>query len=257
VKVAILAGGVGSRLQEETVARPKPMVEVGGRPILWHIMKHYATYGHKDFVVALGYMGDYIKRWMLDYSTLQGDLTVSLHDGKVDVLESEREDWRVSLVDTGQKTQTGGRIKRLGEHLGNERFMLTWGDGVSDVDLHDLLAFHESHGKYVTVTAVRPPARFGRLEIDDDGHVNAFSEKPRMSEGWINGAFFVVEPEALEYVEGDFTQWEREPMERLAADGQLVAYRHESFWQCMDTLRDKTLLERLWASDNPPWKVWT
>jgi glucose-1-phosphate cytidylyltransferase len=257
MKVAILAGGVGSRLQEETEARPKPMVEIGGRPMLWHIMKYYATYGHKDFVIALGYKGEYIKRWMLDYSTLQGDLTVSLHDGKVDVLQGDREDWRVSLVDTGLKTQTGGRIKRLGPHLGNERFMLTWGDGVSDVDLDELLAFHERHGKYVTVTAVRPPARFGRLELADDGRVSTFSEKPRMSEGWINGAFFVVEPEALEYVESDSTQWEREPLERLAEDGQLVAFRHESFWQCMDTLRDKNVLEQLWASDNPPWKVWS
>jgi glucose-1-phosphate cytidylyltransferase len=257
MKVAILAGGTGSRLQEETEARPKPMVEIGGRPILWHIMKHYAHYGHKDFVVALGYKGDYIKRWMVDYSTLQGDITVSLQNGQVSEHACEREDWQVSLVDTGQATQTGGRIKRLGPHLGGERFMLTWGDGVSDVDLDDLLSFHLAHGKLATVTAVRPPARFGRLDIGDGGMVTAFSEKPRMDQGWINGAFFVLEPEVLDYIDGDATHWEREPLERLAADGQLVAYRHEAFWQCMDTLRDKLLLEELWATDNPPWRVWS
>lgn len=255
MKVAILAGGVGSRLQEETEVRPKPMVEIGGRPILWHIMKHYAHYDFNDFVIALGYKGEIIKRWMLEYSSLQGDLTISLNDGKVEVLKQEREDWNVSLVDTGLKTQTGGRIKRLAEHLGDSTFMLTWGDGVSDIDLRRLLDFHRAHGRYATVTAVRPPARFGRVEIGSDGQVTTFTEKP-LEEGWINGAFFVLEPQVLEYIEGDLTHWEREPLEQLASDGQLMAYTHDSFWQCMDTLREKVLLEQLWQAGDPPWKVW-
>jgi glucose-1-phosphate cytidylyltransferase len=255
MKVAILAGGVGSRLQEETEVRPKPMVEIGGRPILWHIMKHYAHYDFNDFVIALGYKGEVIKRWMLEYSSLQGDLTISLHDGNVEVLQQEREDWHVSLVDTGLKTQTGGRIKRLGDHLGNETFMLTWGDGVSDIDLRQLLEFHRAHGRYATITAVRPPARFGRLEVESGGKVTTFTEKP-LEEGWINGAFFVLEPQVLDYIDGDLTHWEREPLEQLARDGQLMAYKHESFWQCMDTLREKVLLEGMWQAGDPPWKVW-
>lgn len=257
MKVALLAGGVGSRLQEETEVRPKPMVEIGGRPLLWHIMKLYAHYGFGDFVIALGHKGDYVKRWMLEYSSIQSDLTISLADGRVAPLGEDREDWTVTLVDTGLKTQTGGRIKRLAPHLGDGTFMLTWGDGVADVDLRRLLEFHRAHGKYATVTAVRPPARFGRLEIGGDGTVLEFAEKPQMSEGWINGAFFVLEPEVFSYIDGDPTHWEREPMEALARDGQLVAYRHDSFWQCMDTLRDKVLLEEMWASDEPPWKVWS
>jgi glucose-1-phosphate cytidylyltransferase len=255
MKVAILAGGVGSRLQEETESRPKPMVEIGGRPILWHIMKHYAHYDFNDFIIALGYKGEVIKRWMLDYSSLQGDLTVSLHDGNVEVLKQEREDWHVSLVDTGLTTQTGGRIKRLAEYLGDTTFMLTWGDGVSDIDLHKLLEFHRAHGRHATITAVRPPARFGQVEIGPGSQVMTFTEKP-LEEGWINGAFFVLEPQVLDYIEGDLTHWEREPLERLAREGQLMAYRHESFWQCMDTLREKVVLERMWQQGDPPWKVW-
>jgi glucose-1-phosphate cytidylyltransferase len=257
MKVGILAGGVGSRIQEETEIKPKPMVEIGGRPILWHIMKLYAHYGFNDFVIGLGYKGEYIKRWMIEYSALQGDLTITLKDGQVSILEEEREDWTVSLVDTGLATLTGGRIKRLAPHLGHETFMLTWGDGVADLDIPKLLDFHRSHGKLATVTAVRPPARFGSLELDGDGAVTEFSEKPQLGEGWINGAFFVLEPGIFEYIDGDMTQWEREPLERLAGDGQLVAYRHESFWQCMDTLRDKVLLEELWATEHPPWKIWS
>ena len=257
MKVGILAGGVGSRIQEETEIKPKPMVEIGGRPILWHIMKLYAHYGFNDFVIGLGYKGEYIKRWMIEYSALQGDLTITLKDGQVSILEEEREDWTVSLVDTGLATLTGGRIKRLAPHLGHETFMLTWGDGVADLDIPKLLDFHRSHGKLATVTAVRPPARFGSLELDGDGAVTEFSEKPQLGEGWINGAFFVLEPGIFDYIDGDMTQWEREPLERLAGDGQLVAYRHESFWQCMDTLRDKVLLEELWATEHPPWKIWS
>jgi glucose-1-phosphate cytidylyltransferase len=257
MKVAILAGGVGSRIQEETEVKPKPMVEIGGRPILWHIMKLYAHFGFNDFVIGLGYKGDYIKRWMIEYSSLQGDLRVSLKDGQVRILEGDREDWTVALVDTGLSTMTGGRIKRLAPHMDNKTFMLTWGDGVADLDVNRLLDFHRSHGKLATVTAVRPPARFGSMTLDGDGGVTTFSEKPQLGEGWINGAFFVLEPGVLDYVADDMTQWEREPLERLAADGQLMAYRHESFWQCMDTLRDKVLLEQLWASERPPWKIWS
>jgi glucose-1-phosphate cytidylyltransferase len=257
VKVAILAGGLGSRLQEETEVKPKPMVEIGGRPILWHIMKIYATHGFDDFLIALGYKGDYIKRWILEYSSLQGDLTVSFKDGQVQVLEGEREDWTVSLVDTGVASMTGGRIKRLAPYVGSETFMVTWGDGVADLDVKKLVEFHRAHGKLATVTAVRPPARFGELTLAGDGEVTTFAEKPQLAEGWINGAFFVLEPGVFDYIDGDMSQFEREPLERLAGEGQLMAYRHESFWQCMDTLRDKVLLEQLWASPEPPWKIWS
>jgi glucose-1-phosphate cytidylyltransferase len=255
VKVAILAGGVGSRLSEETVVKPKPMVEVGGRPILWHIMKHYAHYGFKEFVIALGYKGEYIKRYMIDYCSLHANLTVHLGNGHVTMHDGERDDWEVELVETGQATMTGGRIKRLQPHVGNQTFMLTWGDGVSDVDLYKLLDFHRAHGRLATVTAVRPPARFGKLDMVGDAVVR-FSEKPQLEEGWINGAFFVLEPGVFDYIAGDDTQWEREPLERLAHDNQLMAYRHYSFWQCMDTLRDKVLLESLWQKGEAPWKIW-
>jgi glucose-1-phosphate cytidylyltransferase len=255
MKVGILAGGVGSRLAEETVAKPKPMVEIGNQPILWHIMKHYSHHGIDDFVVALGYKGECIKRWMVDYASLASDLTVRSRDGSVEMHDRDCEDWTVSLVDTGQPTNTGGRIKRLQSHLGDDTFMLTWGDGVSNVDLDALLAFHRSHGKLATMTAVRPPARFGHLEIDGD-RISEFSEKPQAGEGWINGAFFVLEPGIFDYIDGDDTQWEREPLENLAKDGELMAYRHYGFWQCMDTLRDKVLLEQLWADGSAPWKAW-
>ena len=255
MKVGILAGGVGSRLAEETQVKPKPMVEIGGRPILWHIMMHYAHYGFKQFVIALGYKGEVIKKYMVDYCSLNSDLTVNLQTGEVKIHDAYKTDWTVELVDTGMPTLTGGRIKRLAPYLGNETFMLTWGDGVSDVNLHDLLAFHRSHGKLATMTAVRPPARFGHIELHGD-KVAEFSAKPQTREGWINGAFFVLEPGVFDYIDGDDTQWEREPLERLAKDGELMAYRHTSFWQCLDTLRDKVLLEELWQSGNAPWKIW-
>jgi len=257
MKVAILAGGSGSRLSEETVSKPKPMVEIGGRPLLWHIMKHYGRYGHDDFVIALGYKGEYIKKYFVDYSSLASDLTVSLHEGAVRRHQNGTgdENWVIQLIDTGVNAQTGGRIKRLARHIGSETFMLTWGDGVSNVDLDDLLAFHRAHGKLATLTAVRPPARFGHIELAGDQIVE-FSEKPQTGEGWINGAFFVLEPQVLDYIEGDETRFELEPLEALARDGQLMAYRHLDFWQCMDTLRDKILLEELWAAGDAPWKTW-
>jgi glucose-1-phosphate cytidylyltransferase len=258
MKVAILAGGTGSRLSEETVVKPKPMVEIGGRPLLWHIMKYYAHWGHNDFTIALGYKGDYVKRYFVEYSELAGDVTVSLRDGVVTKHRNGAglEDWKVRLCDTGLHSETGGRIKRLAPFLNDGTFMLTWGDGVANVDLDRLLAFHRAHGRIATLTAVRPPARFGHLELDDD-RISEFSEKPQTGEGWINGAFFVLEPEIFDYIEGDDTRFEREPLERLAADDQLMAYRHYDYWQCMDTLREKMLLEELWATSQAPWKLWS
>lgn len=258
IPVVILCGGMGTRLAEETDVRPKPMVEVGGQPILWHIMKHYSHYGFNEFIMALGYKGEQIKRYFLDFYELKQDLCVSLQDGHVRTIKENYKNidsWQVHLVDTGQATLTGGRLKRLEHLIGNRRFMMTYGDGVSDIDLSKLLDFHRKHGALATVTAVRPPARFGMLQFEGN-RVTRFSEKSKLSEGWINGGFFVLEPAVLKYVEGDETLWEHEPLERLSAEGQLYAYRHESFWQCMDTLRDLRYLESLWASGNPPWKTW-
>jgi len=231
------------------------MVEIGERPILWHIMKHYAYYGYREFVVAAGYKGEFIKRWMLQYAALTSNLTITTRDGVVRVHDGEVEDWAVDIVDTGEHTNTGGRIKRLRDWVGDGTFMLTWGDGVSNVNLDKLLEFHRAHGKLATMTAVRPPARFGHLVLDGSA-VSEFSEKPQAGEGWINGAFFVLEPGIFDYIEDDNTQWEHAPMEQLAKDGELMAYLHEDFWQCMDTLRDKHLLENLWASGAAPWKLW-
>jgi glucose-1-phosphate cytidylyltransferase len=255
MKVGILAGGLGTRLAEETEALPKPMIEIGGKPMLWHIMKQYAHHGFSDFVIALGYKGEVIKRYMVEYCSLASNLTVHLGEGRVELHEGERENWTAELIETGLYTATAGRIKRLAPYLDGGTFLLTWGDGVSDLDLEDLLAFHRSHGRLATLTAVRPPARFGHMELENDV-VTEFSEKPQTGEGWINGAFFVLEPEVFDYIEGDDTQWEREPLENLAKDGQLMAYRYSGFWQCMDTLRDKKTLERLWETGEAPWKVW-
>lgn len=256
MKVAILAGGVGSRLSEETESRPKPMVEIGGKPILWHIMKIYSSAGFDHFVIALGYRGEQIKKYLVDYCCLSGDVTVSADKGTYEVHGRSDEHWVVELVDTGQHTATGGRIRRLAPYLSADTFMLTWGDGVAPIELPELLDFHRGHGRIATLTAVRPPARFGHLELEDE-LVTEFSEKPQTGEGWINGAFFVLEPEVFDYIEGDQTQFEREPLEHLAKDGQLGAYRHHGFWQCMDTLRDKRYLESLWDEDVAPWKVWS
>jgi glucose-1-phosphate cytidylyltransferase len=255
MNVAILAGGLGSRLQEETTVRPKPMVEIGGKPILWHILNLYAAHGHKEFSIALGYKGEQIKDWFRNFHARNNDLTVDLAKGEIRVHGGRSPDWTVHLVDTGADTQTGGRIKRLAPHLGTGTFMLTYGDGVADVDVKALVAFHKSHGKLATVTAVRPPSRFGSFVLDG-ARIAEFVEKPQSGEGWINGGFFVLEPAVLERIAGDATVWEREPMERLAAEGELMAYRHEGFWQPMDTLREKRVLEDLWATGHAPWKVW-
>ena len=256
MKVGILAGGYGTRLAEETEIKPKPLVEIGGKPILWHIMKSYSHYGYKDFFIALGYKGEMIKKYFVDYSGLQGNISVDMASGQVQRSNHpHKEDWNVHLIETGLKTNTGGRIKRFQPFMGNETFMLTWGDGVSDVNLDELLKFHKSHGKLATLTTVRPPARYGHLEFDGD-RVMEFSEKPQTGEGWINGAFFILEPEVFDYIEGDHTQFEKEPLEGLARDGQLMAYRHTSFWQCMDTLREKHILENYWQTGTAPWKTW-
>ncbi len=255
MKVVILAGGLGSRLAEETEVKPKPMVEIGERSILWHIMKHYAHHGFKEFFIALGYKGEVIKRFFLDYYRLNGSMTIDFSREKVETHDKEGTDWTVHLRDTGQDTHTGGRVKRLEPWLNDGTFMVTYGDGVSDVDLRDLLRFHRSHGRIATVTAVRPPARFGGLSFDGD-LVSEFSEKPQIGEGWINGGFLVFEPAVFDYLKGDHSSLEADAMERLAADRQLAAYRHGRFWQCMDTLRDKRLLESMWNEGRAPWKVW-
>lgn len=255
MKVVILAGGLGSRLAEETELKPKPLVEIGGRPILWHILKHYARYGFSEFVLALGYKGEAIKRYFLDYQALSGDLTIELGKGEVKARTPTAEDWTLHLMDTGLGTATGGRVRRLQPLLQDGTFMVTYGDGVSDVDLQALLRFHRAQGRLATLTAVRPPARFGGISFDGD-RVARFTEKPQIGEGWINGGFLVFEPGVFAYLKGEETSLEADTMERLAQDGQLAAYRHDGFWQCMDTLRDKRQLEALWEGGNPPWRTW-
>lgn len=256
MKVVILAGGLGTRLTEETELKPKPMVEIGGHPILWHIMKHYAHHGFKEFFIALGHRADVVKRFFLDYYRLNGSMTVDLSRGVVNSEDTNCEDWMVHLKNTGNETNTGGRLKRLAPWLSEETFMLTYGDGVSNVDLSQLLEFHRAHKKIGTVTAVRPPARFGGLIFNGD-LVTEFTEKPQIGEGWINGGFMVFEPAVFDYLEGDNSSLEADGLERLAADKQLVAFRHEAFWQCMDTMREVRLLQSLWRSQSPPWKVWS
>lgn len=255
VKVVILAGGQGTRLAEETDLRPKPMVEIGGRPILWHIMKHYAIHGFREFVIALGYRGEDVKRYFLDYVALTGDLTVSVGKGRVTRSQVESEDWMVHLVDTGLLTSTGGRVGRLASRLSDGPFMLTYGDGVSDVDLGALLEAHRRSGKLATITAVRPASRFGGLRFEGDGRVR-FTEKPQIGEGWISGGFMVIEPGVLSLIEGDETSFEGDVLERLSERGDLAAFRHEGFWQPMDTIRDVRYLRSLWDTNSAPWKTW-
>jgi glucose-1-phosphate cytidylyltransferase len=256
MKVVILAGGMGTRLAEETEVRPKPMVEIGGKPILWHIMKHYAQHGFREFVIALGYKGEAIKRWFLDYPTLSGDLTIDLKTGAVTAAKRPQDDWIVHLIDTGPTTNTGGRVKRLAPLLSGGTFMVTYGDGVSDVDPRKVLDFHRKHSAVATLTAVRPTARFGRIDFDE-ARVGRFAEKPQAGEGWINGGFLVCEPAVLEYLRGDSASLEADALEEVARENKLFAYRHEGFWQCMDTVRDKKLLESYWESGNVPWRTWT
>ena len=256
MKVVILAGGFGTRLSERTESVPKPMVEIGGKPILWHIMKLYAHHGYRDFVIALGYKGDVIKRYFLDYYALANDLKINLEGGEVKVYGQETEDWHVDLIDTGLETNTGGRLRRLMDHVKGETFLLTYGDGVSNVDVKSLVDFHHATGHIGTITAVRPPARFGGLDLDGDC-VREFTEKPQVGEGWINGGFMVLEPAILDYLPSDDTSLESDALEALAREGRLSAFRHESYWQCMDTLREVRLLERAWQGGIAPWKVWS
>lgn len=255
MKTVILCGGMGTRLSEETSIRPKPMVSIGSQPILWHILKIYEHYGFKDFDLALGYKGNLIKEYFLNYHVLNSDFSVDLSTGSIAYLNKCRMNWNISLVDTGEQTLTGGRLLRLRDRLSKDTFMLTYGDGVANVDLRRLLEFHRSHGKLATVTAVRPTARFGGMIIDSD-KVTLFKEKPQSGEGWINGGFFIFEPGIFDYLENDLSVLEGAPMERLVKDGQLMAYRHDGFWQCMDNIRDRQFLEDQWALGNAPWKVW-
>jgi len=257
MKVVILAGGFGTRLGEETYLKPKPMVEIGDYPIIWHIMKIYSHYGYNEFVVCLGYKGYMIKEYFANYFLHNSDVTFDLKTGKMVHHNSHSEDWRVTLVDTGLNTMTGGRIRRVKKFVGNETFMLTYGDGVSDVNINKLVEFHKSHGKYATLTAVQPPGKFGSLRVDSSNIVTKFTEKPAGDGAWINGGFFVLEPQIFDYIPNDDSViWERKPLEDLARDGQLVAYKHYGFWKCMDILRDKKELNAMWNSGKAPWKVW-
>lgn len=255
MKVVILAGGLGTRLAEETELKPKPMVEIGGYPILWHIMKLYSHYGFKEFFVALGYKGEMIKKFFVDYCNLNGNMKIDFSTGRTEIGKRESEDWILHLIETGKTSMTGGRVGRLREYLSDAPFMVTYGDGVSDINLRELLEFHKAHGKLATVTAVHPPARYGELLIKNDFSTE-FIEKPQTHEGWINGGFIIFEPEVLNYFKDDSSIMEKDALERLAAENQLMAYRHGGFWQCMDTLRDKKMLESLWDEGDPPWKVW-
>ncbi len=254
MKVVILAGGFGTRLSEYTEAIPKPMVTVGGQPILWHIMRTYAHFGHMDFHVALGYKADMIKEYFLHYRSLRSDFTVDLATGKVVSHQADHANWRVTLVNTGLESMTGGRLKRMRSFIGDEPFFLTYGDGLADIDLDALLAFHRSHGKMVTVTAVHPRARFGELQLENE-QVVSFQEKPQMNQGWINGGYFVIQPEFFDLITNDETILEREPLEQAVQMGELMAYRHNGFWQCMDTKRDRDLLEELWLAERAPWRI--
>ncbi len=256
MKVVILAGGFGSRISEETDLKPKPMIEIGGKPIIWHIMKIYSHYGFNDFVICVGYKGYVIKEYFANYFLHQSDVTIDMKSNKLKVHRKKVEPWKVTLVDTGLNTMTGGRIKKVEEYIGNRTFMLTYGDGVSNINIRNLCRFHKKQKKYATVAAVQPLGRFGSMVLGNKGSVVAFEEKPKGDGAWINGGFFVLEPEIFKYLNGNDSIWERDPLENLARDGQLNAYRHRGFWKCMDTLRDKIELERLWQSGKAPWKLW-
>jgi glucose-1-phosphate cytidylyltransferase len=255
MKVLLLAGGFGTRLSEETDIRPKPMADIGGKPIIWHIMKGYSHYGFNEFVVLLGYKGYYIKEYFGNYFLHQSDVTIDLSTNGIEVHNNTSEPWKVTLLETGLDTMTGGRIKRAKNFIGNEPFLLTYGDGVSDVDLKELISFHKKHGKLITMTAVQPEGRFGALETDGS-RVESFLEKPKGDGSWINGGFFVCQPEVLDYIKDDKTVFEQEPLQQLAKDGQLFNYRHEGFWKCMDTLRDKKVLNEMWDEGHAKWKTW-
>lgn len=256
MKVVILAGGLGTRLSEETDLKPKPMVEIGGKPIIWHIMKIYSSYGFNDFIVCLGYKGYVIKEYFANYFLHQTDVTIDLKNNNLEFHYSKAEEWKITLIDTGLNTMTGGRLKRVQKYTGDETLMLTYGDGISDININTLIEFHKQHGTVATVTAVQPLGRFGALNLDNSDNVSSFLEKPKGDGAWINGGFFVLEPAAFNYINGDETIWEREPLESLSKDGQLAAYKHFGFWKCMDTIRDKIELEDRWKKGTAKWKVW-
>lgn len=258
MKAVLLAGGFGTRISEESQFKPKPMIEIGGMPILWHIMKQYSHYGVNDFIICAGYKQHAIKEWFADYFLHTSDITFDFtRDDKIIVHNKRAEKWKVTVIDTGLKTMTGGRIKRIAPYLDDEPFCLTYGDGVSDINISDLIMFHKCHGRLATMSAVKPESRFGTIDLEQNGKVNAFREKSAADAGYINAGFMVLEKKVLDYIEGDFVSFEREPMEKLAANGELMCYRHDGFWQCMDTLRDKNRLEELWETGKAPWKVWT
>lgn len=256
MKVVILAGGLGTRISEETVIKPKPMVEIGGMPILWHIMKIYSAHGFNDFVICLGYKGYVIKEYFANYFLHKSDVTIDLSNNSVHVHDSQAEPWKITLVDTGVHSMTGGRIKRIQQHVNNEPFFLTYGDGVSDINVKALFDFHKEHKKFCTVTSVQPSGRFGALTLSDNNQVHSFFEKPKGDGSWINGGFFVCEPEIFNYIKGDDTVWEKEPMEQIAHEGQMYAYKHSGFWRPMDTLKDKNDLSEMWETSQAPWKIW-
>lgn len=256
MKVVILAGGLGTRLTEETVIKPKPMVEIGEMPIIWHIMKIYSAYGYNDFIICLGYKGYVIKEYFANYYLHKTDVTIDLCNNSVEALDCQAEPWKITLVDTGNESMTGGRIKRIQKHTGGKPFMLTYGDGVGNINIKELVAFHQKEKKYCTVTSVQPTGRFGVLNLLDSNQVGSFNEKPKGDGTWINGGFFVCEPEVFNYINGDDTIWEKEPMEKMAREGRMVAYRHDGFWRPMDTLKDKQDLNELWDSGNAKWKIW-
>ncbi|PLS01115.1 glucose-1-phosphate cytidylyltransferase [Neobacillus cucumis] len=257
MKVVILAGGFGTRISEESHLKPKPMIEIGGKPILWHIMKYYSSFGYNDFVVCCGYKQYVIKEFFADYYLHMSDVTFDFTaENKMIVHNNHTEPWKVTLIDTGINTMTGGRIKRVKEYIGNEPFMLTYGDGVANVDIERLVEFHKMNNKMATITAIQPGGRFGMLDINKDDQINHFKEKSKEDGGWINGGFMVLDPKVIDFIEGDSTVFEKEPLETLARIGELQAYRHDGFWQCMDTLRDKELLENLWSTGKAPWKAW-
>jgi glucose-1-phosphate cytidylyltransferase len=259
MKVVIFAGGIGSRITEESHLKPKPMIEIGDKPILWHIMKIYSSQGFNDFIICLGYKGFMIKEYFLNYFLHNSDITINLNNNKVEAHYSNTESFKVTLIDTGLDTKTAGRLNRIKEHIGNEDFMLTYGDGVADINLTDLLNFHKNHGKTATITAVKPPPQFGGMQINENGMVGTFREKSKDDQGWINGGFFVLKPDVFNYlkVDPDNIMWEENPLEDLSRDNQLFAYRHQGFWKCMDAMRDKIALDELWNNNNAKWKIWT
>jgi glucose-1-phosphate cytidylyltransferase len=256
MKVVILAGGYGTRLSEETVVKPKPMVEIGGKPILWHIMKIYSHYGFNDFIIPLGYKGYFIKEYFANYFLHQSDVSIDLASNKIDILHNTSDPWKVTLIDTGYDTNTGGRVNRIKKYVENETFMLTYGDGVADINITELIAFHKTHGKSVTMTAIQPEGRYGAMDIEEDNKVSSFIEKPKGDNAWVNGGFFVCQPDVFDYIPDDSTSFESVSLKKLAAKGLLYTYKHKGYWKCMDTLRDKNHLNELWSNNNAKWKIW-